>query len=53
MIDVKGDLIYDKEIAPSANSNKIIFDLSPYAKGSYVIKFSVQAEEFSYKVTHQ
>ncbi len=53
VIDVKGDLIYDKEIAPSANSNKIIFDLSPYAKGSYVVKFSVQAEEFSYKVTHQ
>ena len=53
VIDVNGDLIYDKEIAPSVNSNKITFDLSPYAKGSYFIKFSIKSEVFSYKIIHQ
>jgi len=53
ILSIKGDLIYEKEVTPSNNTNKITLDLSPYAKGAYFIKFEVQDEEINYKIIHQ
>ena len=53
ILSIKGDLIYEKEVSPSNNINKITLDLSPYAKGAYFIKFKIQDEEINYKIIHQ
>jgi len=53
ILSIKGNLIYEKEVSPSNNINKIIFDLSPYAKGTYFIRFKIQREEFNYKIIYQ
>ena len=53
ILSIKGDYIYEKEVSPSNNINKITLDLSPYAKGAYFIKFKIQDEEINYKIIHQ
>ena len=53
ILSINGDLIYEKEVPPSYNTNKITFDLSLYAKGTYFIRFEIQNEKISYKIVHQ
>ena len=53
VLSIKGAVIYETEVIPSNNINKITLYLSPYAKVSYVIKLEVQDKIINYKIIHQ
>ncbi|MDG1147368.1 MAG: T9SS type A sorting domain-containing protein [Crocinitomicaceae bacterium] len=53
ILSIKGRVLYEKEVIPSNNINKVTLDLDPYAKGAYFIKLEAQNEEINYKIIHQ